>query len=304
MVRKFPQINLIFSIVFLMAQEPANHQIIYQSVSGAINPQLSPDGHYLSFTSPNYAGLYLLNMVDKSVIEITDEFAAGFGYGWSPSGSSIAYKPALFLEKRRYNSLVIYNIETGGKIFAISEKTKLPGKIRWIDGNKIILSGNIGESAIHELSRKNLSQQEYYNFEKNTIYLLREKASTKTVFFTNKKEIHDLVVSPQKTHILFEEYGGNLIILNVENHSTINLGIGHETEWSPDGNIIVFMRTSDDGHTITQSDIYIVNSDGTNLTNLTKGINLIAMRPTWVDNTHIIYDTDANNTLYMVDVQR
>lgn len=304
MIKIFFRTHLVFSIAILFAQKPFDHQMIYQSESGVINPQISSDGKYLSFTLPNYIGLYLLNMSDKSVLEITNETAAGFGYSWSTSGDAIAYKPAFFLEKRRYNSLVVYELESGLKNVIISDKMSLPGKIIWIDRNNIYLAGNTKIKGNYNLTFKSSTRSEYYNFEKNTIYLVSKDNKKRRPFLKNIKEIHDMAVSPNGEKILYEEYGGNLIMINIEDQSTINLGIGHEAEWSPDGSKIVFMRTDDDGYNITQSDIYVVKSDGTDLINVTHGTDLIAMRPTWVDNTHIIYDTDINNELYMAEVQR
>jgi len=300
-------INIITMMCFMVSLAFSNNdtpELMYSNEAGVINPQLSPDGKFIAFTTPSYQGLYLWNLDEKNVTEISEEPAAGYGFSWSQSGHAIVFKPAIYLNNRRYNSLVIYQLDTKGLTYLLSDLLRLPGQPKWIDTASIYLSGNMDQPPILLSDKVSEIQKDYYNYSNNTIYQVRHTDGEKESLKTTPKQILQLEISPDGMYMAYEEYGGHLYILDIKNGTTLDLGVGNEAEWSRDSKKLVFMRTQDDGHSITESDIYIVNADGSELNNLTIETEQIAMRPTFsVDDKYIIYDTDANGQLYRVKVK-
>lgn len=86
---------------------------------------------------------------------------------------------------------------------------------------------------------------------------------------------------------------GNLYIASSDTTNVIELGNGSNPAWSPDGAYIVFERTTDDGHEITSSDLWIASADGTVVQRLTDTPE-IEGQPSWSpDGKWIAYIVDG-----------
>ncbi|MFQ6604130.1 MAG: TolB family protein [Fidelibacterota bacterium] len=283
-----------------LSQQP---ELLFQYKNGIIAARPSPTRPVIAFTTPGYSGLYIWRMGTKKVEEITSAKAAGFGYAWSPTGDDIVYKPAIFFQNRRYNSLVVYHIKTNQNHYLISDRENLPGKPQWIAPNAILLQGYDGEP-ITVRENPAIISQPYYRAMGTRIEKIDPSLGSRTTVTDRPYPILTIAVGPDRVHLAFEEYGGNLFILNIRTQKIIDIGAGNNPVWSPDGKQLAFMKTTDDGYQILSSDIYIVRVDGTGLQNITDGFQELAMRPTWQpDGTSIIFDND-DTKLYEIRVNR
>lgn len=68
-------------------------------------------------------------------------------------------------------------------------------------------------------------------------------------------------------------------------------GYAFSPRWSPDGTKIVFESTKKDKK---DADIYIVNTEGDNLTQLTKNKSS-DMRPYWTTDGYLYFESDRGN---------
>lgn len=85
---------------------------------------------------------------------------------------------------------------------------------------------------------------------------------------------------------------GNLYVADPENGGVVELGTGANPSWSPDGKYLVFERTTDDGHEITSSELWVASADGSVLQQLTNS-SAIETQPSW--------SPDGNWIAYVVD---
>lgn len=71
---------------------------------------------------------------------------------------------------------------------------------------------------------------------------------------------------------------GNLYVAGRDGKA-VNLGQGQNATWSPDGKYLIFERTTDDGHQITSSSLWLASPDGATIYELagTDG----ALNPSW-----------------------
>jgi Tol biopolymer transport system component len=81
-----------------------------------MSPVWSPDGSMIAFTSSGYKGLWVLNLKDKNIKQITDETAAGFAIKWSSGSKYILTRVAKYEDVRRYNAVKIFNVETNNHL--------------------------------------------------------------------------------------------------------------------------------------------------------------------------------------------
>ena len=113
----------------------------------------------------------------------------------------------------------------------------------------------------------------------------------------------NIVVSPDDQKVAFEVYGGNLHVMNLDGTGLKDLGKGHRPQWAPDSQHLVYMITSDDGHTIISSDLYTININGSDKKRLLNSDNKLEMNPSWSpDGIKIIYDVSDEGAIYSIEV--
>lgn len=264
-------------------------------------PEWSPDGRKLAFTSFKYAGIWT-SLVDGSDIKmITDEAAAGFGFSWSPDSRTILARVAKFENKRRLNALKLYNLSTATAEQLTEYKTESMGLPQW--------TGKSGE--ITFMDGKNLQQittglniitTDKFVFTEMDRILIREAQAKENVKLNPipGAEYLDLQLSPDESKLAFQQVGGNLYVLYIQENKLIDIGSGHRPRWSPDSRFISYMVTKDDGYNFTVSEIMISTADGQTKYQVTDSKDLMEMNPSWSpDGKKIAFDADGD--IYIIN---
>jgi Tol biopolymer transport system component len=207
-----------------------------------------------------------MNFGDGNVKQISDEPSAGYKMKWSPDSKAILSRVAKYEGVRRYNAVKVFNVETGESELLTDYRTMMPGLPQWSDGGaKVFLYCN-GETEVLNYGT---------NEERNN-----QLTSEKVVYLKDDKiAVEDFQTNQVKT---FEPVEGERV-LNVQ--------------LSPDGNKIAFE--------IIGGNMYVINIDGTGLTNLGTGY-----RPSWSPGSnYIVYmitEDDGHNILssdlYLINI--
>ena len=130
------------------------------------------------------------------------------------------------------------------------------------------------------------------------------KSEIKTLEPLEGQKYLNVSASPDGSKIAFEVYGGNLFIMNIDGTNLIDLDVGYNPKWSADSKSLVYMITEDDGHTYTASDIFIINTDGTNKQNLTNTNDSIEMNPSISpDGKTIVYEVFDDGSIYLKNIE-
>lgn len=277
-----------------------------------IRPVWSPDGSSIAFTAPGYRGLWVLRLESGNLRQISDETAAGFDFAWSSSGEAIVSRVAKFEGIRRYNAVKVFDIQRD-KSWRLSEyRTKMLGLPRWTDADEKVYIFNGHELEMFDSGikatalRRASAKKEMYYLKNGKIAISQIDSKITNVFdpLEGKRYIN-LVVSPDESKIAFEVVGSNFFVMKVDAVELTDLGIGYRPQWSPDGQYLVYMISKDDGHQITQSDIYTIKVDSSEKTKLTKTNDQLEMNPAWSpDGRKILFDTYLEGATYMIEVTK
>lgn len=273
-----------------------------------MDPLWSPDGSMIAFTSIKYKGIWIIDLQNRNIKQITDETAAGFLFKWSKNSQSILTRVAKYDGMRRYNAVKIFNIKAGESFLLTDYRTMMPGLPSFTpDNNKVYMFGSnnleLFDSGIEAIPGKKSAVSS------NIIYLRNDKIAVedlishqvKTFEPVKGKRVLNLRTSPDGSRVAFEIYGGDMYVMNTDGTGFTDLGQGYRPKWSPDNQHIVYIITKDDGYRILSSDIYTIKIDGTEKTNLTKTIDQIEMNPDWSpDGKKIAFDVPGEGSIYII----
>jgi Tol biopolymer transport system component len=250
----------------------------------------SPDGSKIAFQSSRewhgYPSIYVMEADGNNVKCLTPEVAASEFPVWSPSGNTIAYSTSKgsvstsLLQTKAVNLFVMD--ANGGNKSAVAptvDSTSSQVSPSWFpDSKKLAYASNA--TGLWEICSVNIDAPDStrYNVCIDTNCGLRFPPSDKVI---QPNSFPALAVSPDGESIAFDyrnqtgERDIYLLSLDTKNAQCLTCGLAGNSyfpTWSPDGSKIAF-TFEQDGNT----DIYVMNSDGSNPTLLIKN----GMFPSW-----------------------
>lgn len=95
---------------------------------------------------------------------------------------------------------------------------------------------------------------------------------------TNDGQYYGLILSPDRAKIIVHKNGKVFVYASDGSGLISSLGEGIANSWSPDEkNILFFIDEITDGHSISGSELYLINSDGSQKWQLTHTLNIFEM---------------------------
>lgn len=232
-------------------------------------PKWAPDGRKLLLTGAHKKGLFILNLDNKSEVKsISDEIGAGICYFWGKDG------------------LVNY---------VTKDSNSLPIT------KSILVDGNLKNATL----LKSID---------TLIFIDQVSLKVKAKLSDNSKEwlvtkcdgnFYNPVISPNKLRVAVNR-GSDIFIFPISGSNvSANLGMGIVTSWSPDSNfILAFMDKSEDGVSISNSELFIINILDNSKTMLTNTDNVIEMWPSFSpDGKKIAFSELLSGHIFISDIE-
>lgn len=255
---------------------------------GFMAPRVSADGKHLIITGESYEGLWVANIDGTGLKQISDGRMAG----WRPVSTThgeLIFRTGEFDETANLTfRLHVYDFETGETrvIYEGVNEDVYPAQLTKDEDYVLIRSdGQIipyqlrdvpGLPPLHERDEgfaysdfgqvwyKHLSMDEPMPLSSDTQATGGEEAS------------------PTGSHVAY--LSGNTasaLIVDLETGAEVDIGGGSNLSWSPDGGLLLYDVTSDNGHEILDSQIFVVQADGANAQRVTFVPGSSFINPRW-----------------------
>lgn len=286
-----------------------------------MDPEWSPDGASIAFTSDRYMGLWVADADGSNLRELSDG-AAGFGFRWSPDSQSILTRVSMYVQRDQRHAVVLFDPAGRDAPRELTEyRSHMPSLPEWAGEQASAVwipdagrnRAEVLDATVSAPGQQPKRPAEMADaFTRPRIAVQNDRLLFWEAGATTPRDLSpfgtdgylNARLSPDGSKVVFEHYGGNLHVMDVDGGDRIDLGPAYRPSWSPDSRHVVAMVTSDDGYTYTRSDLVVFAVDGTGMVNLTQAFDGLAMNPSWSpDGLRIAFDAPEDGILYVVGVE-
>ncbi|MDD5582330.1 MAG: hypothetical protein PHS99_03840 [Candidatus Marinimicrobia bacterium] len=290
---------LLVTYVYGALPNVASIDVIEPDIQGAFYyPKFSPDGTRLLMTKEQFVGLWEFDLRTGQTLLISNAPGAGYEPVYSKDRDRIYYLQDTFEKGRRYRSLMEYHRNTKGSQVLIEKERLLTHPLQVTDHgvitrtqSKVLLVGKDTKS-------ENPQTRFVHTFENRlTLY---ENGKERELYPSGRGNYVWASLSPTGDKILYHKAGEGTFICDLQENILAEFGYANAPVWSPNGQWIAYMKDYDDGHFITESEIWISSVDGKESAPLTNTKDIIEMYPQWSPDSKALTFHDLSGHIYIM----
>lgn len=277
---------------------------VMESESGLLSPQWSPDGRYIAAAGDGYHGIYVYNLTDKSIRQISSDAGAGYRMQWTDDAARIVGRTSVIADGKLMHEVKVWNVADGVATTLLAPTRGLKGFPMW-NGNDE-LSVRIADER-RALGIK--STLEAIPAETAYSILVEDPAGAASRIESLKEYAGTVIInpslSPDGMKVAFQVPGRGMMVMNAADGSDlVGLGKGLNPTWTPDGKWVVYTITADDGMRITSSKVCAVNVTTRVICVLLNNALFIPMTPSINrQGTSMVFENEADRSIYTVDIK-
>lgn len=213
---------------------------------------------------------------------------------WSPDGLEI------LMTRPGFNGLFIVGAD-GGPIAMVTDRENVGFRADWGETGEIGTVTPDGDAQrfsadgtpAEDINPHDRSSERIYT-ENDTVYYRENPGDPARPVSGGSDRYYGGEVSPCGKYIVYSGLETGLHIKALDGSSLVRLGEGYRPQWLADSSGIVYFITTDDGHDVLASDLYLASIDGKTVSNLTNTPNQIERNPSVSpDGTSIVYEVDG-----------
>jgi hypothetical protein len=250
------------------------------------NPVVSPNGQFALLTGHHFKGAYVLNLLTNEIIQISDKDGSGYGYSWDNNNEIVYFKQK---EVKEYFS--------DSKVYSYSLKDK-----------NIVLRNDIDinmMSSYHGVE-KNAENQIVVYTNMTTLKIEAKDLITKKswVITSEDGQYYNALLSPNGQKVAVHK-GADIYVYDVNGTGKgQKIGTGLATSWSADNQYLLgFLDTSEDGHNVTNSELYLFDSQTLKSKKVTNTEVLLEMFPSFISENKVLFTDDKTGAIYTANLK-
>lgn len=248
-------------------------------------PVWSPDGTKLLLTNPHHSKLYVMNLEESNKMEELIE-GQGIGYKamWSSDGERVIFK-----EKKSSRQVEIKEIDIKSKNVTVEQ----------------LLDPNVLYVPLKVKSRARVGNTVVYLNQKTLKLEVKGAGNTPSRVITKEPgQYYSPLISPDGKQVAIHE-GANIYLYDMDgNTPRKRLGTGLASSWLPDGSgILTFEDESQDGHSVSGSELYLISSQSLQKTQLTSTPDVFEMWPdVSPDGKRVAFSDEKSGRIFIADI--
>lgn len=245
-------------------------------------PIWSPNGQQLLVSSTHGMKLHLLDLKTQKVQQLSDGIGSGFDASWSADGKEVYFR---YKADRQQVHPEIKAIELAG---------------RKIKGSSLNPNGLLSASK----AQASKDVVVFINLETLAIQAQTKDGAKSWDITHDEGQYYRPLLSPDQKHVLVHS-GSEMLLYAADGSGYIkSFGTGLAGSWSPDGkHIVAFLDSSDDGHAISGSELYMIDVERGEMAALTATQDVYELWPSWsADGKQIAYEDARTGIIYIADI--
>jgi hypothetical protein len=274
-----------------------------------MQPIWSPDGRKLAFTKPGFTGIYVRNADGSGPIqEITSADYSGYKPVWTSDSNGIVLRTRTGIVRQSITSI---EVETG-EVKTLVEGAAHPGQPERNAFGDVTVDVDGEMKVLDRVTGTLESMDGYYSQERppsidvrlemdhrnRRMWIADGDGSSRTEF---PHRVLLARLSPTRVRVAFGQADGNLYVSRLDGSSVVNLGLGCRWDWSPDGELVVYLSAIEQNEwTVTATDLFIGSADGSGVAQLSDTPDIVEDYPVWSpDGRSIAYSGVNTGKIYV-----
>ena len=270
------------------------------------NPQWSPDGRYIAFTNYGYDNLYVMNADGSAQHRVSDKKGIGFRFQWSMDsreilGTDISRNLVAGKQVRRQAA---WAFSLDGKAERLTQDVARMTPAAWryttagvkkvmsLDAPAVERNEHVATAFVKRAASK--ANNTSFICDPEGLWVVDAQGNKKLI---NAGPSFCPALSPDGTRVVFNHVN-NVCVMNIDGTGKRVLDRGFNPCWVGNAQV-VYEQSTDDGHTYTSSDLYIIGVNGTNKKALTSTADRMEMCPAVsADGSKIVFTSYNDGQVY------
>ncbi|MCL9805436.1 hypothetical protein NAT51_07880 [Flavobacterium amniphilum] len=240
------------------------------------NPVVSPSGKYALLTGEHFHGVYILELNSGKIAAVSKQEGSGYGYAWSQDSQSFYYKERAEGDYVMNSYVMKYDIVKGAASKTELNHNYLPS----YKGNDkgVVVYTNIATLKIEAI----------------------DLATSKKWIVTNDEgQFYNAVLSHDGTKVAVHN-GADIYVYPIDGSAKgKRIGSGLITGWSNDDKYLLgFLDESTDGHTVSNSELYLFDTEKGTTEKITATEKTFEMFPAFYGEDNLIFADDRTGQIF------